>query len=186
MHNIEKMNDCGEYDKTIIELDMANANFNDANVCDFYVDILDSIRNVEYIKIMKCSVGVKPKQALANGSYYNDGDSIYVVMNDYKRISAIQNSSVFPVFETVDVNLTETYHITTSSSFAVSNSVLYTKEYTPVFEKQDVSVYKLNPTEPNLKRFNIQLYDKTNKIMRRSDIARFKILLCLYSNQRKF
>ena len=46
-------------------------------------------------------------------------------------------------------------------------------------------MFVLNPVEPNLKRFNIQLYDKHNVIINKSDITRFNMTLCVYYNRKK-
>lgn len=175
-----------EFDKNIIELDSEKGVFNDNIYCDLSFDILDSIRNVIYIKIIKCSVIVKPLDALNNGSYIDNGDSVYFAVNDYSRITAMLNESIHRIFETVDIDLTQTYNITADTNYESTKGILYSKEYSQLFHKDDISVYKLNPIEPVLKRFNVVIYDKNGEKMARDDIVRFKILLCVYSNNKKF
>lgn len=172
-----------EYDKVILEFDVnMNPNndntavFLDTSKCSFHIDILDSIRNVEYIKIIKSTV-------IMDNINLNNGDSIYIHMNSYERLRAKYDEDIYAFFETVDININNVVENTTD--------VLFTKEYTPVFEKHDVSVYKLKPMEPNLKRFDFKLYYKNQsnnmlEIMDTNDIKRFKMLICVYSRHKKF
>jgi len=168
-----------QYNKTIIEIDSTNATFN-GSICDFYVDILEPLKNVKCIKIIRSSITLKPKQQLA-GSAIVDDDPIYVIMNSYNRLSSVVNGSLLNSFELLLVSLTKSYAITNSTSFTNTSSVTYMNEYTHSFQEDNISVHVLNPCEPNLKRFNIQLVNKANKVIPKTDIDRFKMVLCLYT-----
>jgi hypothetical protein len=167
------------YNKTIIEIDSTNATFN-GNVCDFYVDILEPLKNVKCIKLIRSSVTIKPKQQLA-GSAIVDDDPIYVIMNGYNRLSSVVNGSIIDSFEMLLLSLTKSYGITNSTSFTSTSSVTYMNEYTHSFQEDDISVHVLNPCEPTLKRFNIQLVNKANKVIPKADVDRFKMILCIYT-----
>lgn len=167
------------YNKTIIEIDVIPATLN-GSVCDFYVDILEPLKNVKCIKIIRSSITLKPKQQLA-GSAIVDDDPIYVIMNSYNRLSSVVNGSLLNSFEMLLLSLTKSYSITNSASFTNTSSVTYMNEYTHSFQEDDISVHVLNPCEPTLKRFNIQLINKANKVIPNTDIDRFKMILCLYT-----
>lgn len=174
-----------EYEKVIIEINMSNSTFLNNTDCDFYFDIMDSVRNVMYIKLVKLCIAIKPNSKVDSIFKYNDGDSIYVAINDYNRVSAIVNNSIDRFFETIDVNLTQMASVIGSRTDQ-NISVLYTRDYSPLFDKNDVSVYKLKPADPNLKRFNIKLYDKNGQKLKKTDVDNFKISLCIYSTNKKF
>jgi hypothetical protein len=169
-----------QYNKTIIEIDSTNATFN-GDVCDFYVDILEPLKNVKCIKLIRSSICIKPKENLA-GSTIVDDDPIYVIMNGYNRLSSVVNGSIINSFELLLISLTKSYFIINANTFTGSdNKVTYMNEYTHSFQEDDISVHVLNPCERNLKRFNIQLINKANKIIPQEDVDRFKMILCIYT-----
>jgi hypothetical protein len=92
----------------------------------------------------------------------------------------------------INIDLTGTYNLTNnfniqqptqeSSSQLYMINLTYKNDYrTLAFDVNDHSVYKLRPMEANLKRFNIELRDKNNKIIERNNIGSFKMIICVYS-----
>ena len=136
---------------------------------------------------MKVVIILNPNATL-NGNSVVDDDPIYVRVNDYYRcLSVIKGNSV-KCFEIINISKTKTYSIrnNTSLSPAVTDVAYYTEYPQSALDINDTSVYVLNPVEPNLKRFNVQLYDKNNNLISKSDIKAFKMTLCIYSKPKKF
>lgn len=241
------------YDKQIIEIDMANAvktNMIDGTdyFCEFYIDILEPIRNAVYIKIMRTSIALNTNFAnislddatllpftkiIFNGDDNQlvlDNDPIYVRMNNYGRLSSIINETyqemvvidyekkadnpneyqtdssgnkipikeertvtkptVCEFFDMIHLNLTNIYNLFKQHNAAVSispTSIAFKNEnQQTAFDPNDTSVYILNPMEPSLKRFNIELRDKKNQLLNTADVSSFKMTICVYSKQKKF
>jgi len=176
------------YNKDIIFIDTDNALYNDSTYLDFYVDILQPIKNVVYVKIIQSSITIDHNIILSEGAI-NDNDPIYIMMNDYKRISSFirdtptSEGNLFKFFDMINIDLTKTYHLT--KNFNITNLptlLTYKNEYpNHTFDANDTSVYLLNPIEPNLKRFNIEIRDKKNNLIAKNDIGSFKMTICVYS-----
>lgn len=178
------MNDC-ILDKTIIYIDNANAIWNSTTVENFYIDILEPIKNAMYISIIKSNIILNPLATL-NGNAISDGDPIYINLNEYHRISTNINNSIVGYFEQIPLNLTEKYQlIYIQGANNIPYEYSFTNNYVTSANINDSHMFVLNPVEPNLKRFNIQLYDKQNKIINRSDITRFNMTICVYYNRKK-
>lgn len=169
-----------EYNKIIIDIDSSNVVFN-GNNCDFYADILQPLKNVKCLKLIRSSVTIKPKQEVAGSRIYNDDDPIYVDVNGYNRVLSVVNGSPLKCFEMLLVSLTKTYSIVNSADFTNTSQLTYMNEYTHSFQEDDISVHVLKPIEPNLKRFNIKLYDKNHIIIPKANVSHFKMILCAYS-----
>jgi hypothetical protein len=183
------------YDKEIILLDSDNAVFKDSTKMDIYVDILEPIKNVAYIKIIQSCISLNPKFNF-QGNIVEDNDPIYISVNDYYRVKSVINvngeGSLLKCFDMINIDLTGTYNLTNnfniqqptqeSSSQLYMINLTYKNDYrTLAFDVNDHSVYKLRPMEANLKRFNIELRDKNNKIIERNNIGSFKMIICVYS-----
>jgi len=107
-----------------------------------------------------------------------------------KEIQTVTKPTVFEYFDMIHVNLTNVYHLFRQYNAALSlgpQSITFKNEYQQsAFDPNDTSVYILNPIEPSLKRFNIELRDKKNQLLKTSEIASFKMTICVYSKQKKF
>lgn len=176
------------YNKDIIFIDTDNASFNDQVYLNFYVDILQPIKNAVYIKIIKSSITLNPNTTLSNSSI-NDNDPVYIVMNDYKRVVSFirdnpsSDGNLFNYFDKIHIDRTSTYNLTNNSFIQnIPSLLLYSNEYSQTnFDVNDTSVYVLNPIEPNLKRFNIEIRNKNNKLIAKNEIGSFKMTICVYS-----
>jgi len=113
---------------------------------------------VVYVKIIQSSITIDHNIILSEGAI-NDNDPIYIMMNDYKRISSFirdtptSEGNLFKFFDMINIDLTKTYHLT--KNFNITNLptlLTYKNEYpNHTFDANDTSVYLLNPIEPNLK-----------------------------------
>lgn len=85
-------------EKVTIHLDTKNAEFIDDN--EFYVDILDDIKNVIYIKTLKTEIYTTPnykytsKYDGTSKDYFENGDYIYVSLNNFNRISVLSKEVI--------------------------------------------------------------------------------------------
>lgn len=183
-------------DKKILQLTNGGAIYYNNAKCDFYIDILEPIKNVTHIKILKSSVRLNLKTL--NGAPVIDNDPIYISLNNYNRINTYDNkivntsnniTSIFNSFEVINLNVTSKYLImanTQISSFIEINGVLFENIYTSTTSDfNDTSVYNIIPHEPSLLRFNIKLYDKNYNLINKEDIINFELLVCVYSNNKK-
>lgn len=179
------MDDC-ILDKKIINIDTTSSIWDSTTNMDFYIDILEPLKNALYVSIIKSSILLNPKNLL-NGVAIADGDNIYVNMNDYKRISTTigTTNNVVTYFEQIPLNLTDKYQLYYIQGGAIPLVYSFTNNYITTANLTDSHMFVLNPAEPNLKRFNIKLYDKNNNILLRSEISRFSLTICVYYNRRK-
>ena len=181
------MDDC-ILDQKIINIDTASSIWSSSTNMDFYIDILEPLKNALYISIIKSNILLNPKNSL-NGVAIADGDNVYVNMNDYNRISTtISNgntNNIVTYFEQISLNLTEKYQLYYIQGGAIPLVYSFTNNYITTANLTDSHMFILNPAEPNLKRFNIKLYDKNNNILQRSEITRFNMTICIYYNRRK-
>jgi len=82
-------------EKVTINIDSRYGTF--INDSEFYVDILDDIKNVIYIKTLKTEIFAYPNGTYnseldgTSVKYLNKGDYIYVTLNNYNRINTISN-----------------------------------------------------------------------------------------------
>lgn len=191
MNNSEYQDKETTMDKSIIYIDSddttGNAVFNNVSVYDFYVDILEPIRSVMYIKIIRCAIILNPNAKL-NGNDISDEDPIYIRVNDYNRCISVIKGNVVKCFEIVNITKTKTYTIMNNTGLSpiITDVAHYTEYPQSAFDVNDTSVYVMNPVEPNLKRFNIQLYDKNNNILTKDNVKLLKLTLCVYSKSRKY
>lgn len=179
---MDKETEGNTFDKTIIYLDNINAEFANPTECNFYIDIQNIIKSVLYIKILSCSIDIEPADGISNN------DPIYVALNDYNRASSVINGARTRFFVAVPLVFTNSQNCSIVNSVAtVQNKLIFSGnvEYKTDFDKNDASVYVLNPMEPNLRKFNIQLYDKNNNILQRNALLNFKLTLCVYSSNKK-
>lgn len=176
-------------DKRIIYINSVNGKFLNNNEYDFYFDIQESIRDVIYIKIMKCEVILNPTSSVYNAE---DGDPIFINVNNYRRLftNILLDTNDFSkggknvsYFEQINLNLSEKFdNVASMTSKLVSFKTEYTTTSCSI---NDTNTYVLDPIEPNLKRFNVQLLDKTNNVINKSKISKFNMILCVYSKKKK-
>ena len=104
-------------EKTTINIDSDYANF--TSDTEFYVDIIDDIKNCIYIKTLKTEVFVKPnngynlyteKSIIDNdtkNNVFNLGDYIYITLNDIHRINTVSKKITVKTFSDIKSNENE-------------------------------------------------------------------------------
>jgi hypothetical protein len=181
------LNNSFKYDKVVINLNSSNCLVNDPNATNYYINLVEPLRNVIYVKMLKASV-------LTNNTIvpllsYNKYDPIYISVNDYDRsISYIKSTQVlnsnYVLNSVPKVLSTSNVVFDTAKYFDI---IPYSKEtfseisYSQAsFDWTDPSVYILNPPEPNLRRLNIEIRDKSFNLFNTSVLTDFNLSICAY------
>jgi hypothetical protein len=171
-------------DKKIILIDSSKCIFNNSSY-DFYLDIKTPIKDALFIKIINSSIVLNDITSTINTNTINDQDSIFITMNDYRRIITNEvnnndNDSMYDYFDNIIIDKSK-YDLTTTTNCNFTNL------YSNTTDLNDPSVYVLNPADPSLKRFNIKLYDNSNKIIssKTENISRVIIKICVYYARKK-
>jgi hypothetical protein len=181
------LNNTFKYDKVVINLNSSNCLVNNPSVTNYYINLVEPLRNVIYVKMLKASV-------LTNNTIvpllsYNKYDPIYISVNDYDRsVSYIKSTQVlnsnYVLNSVPKVLSTSNVVFDTAKYFDI---IPYSKEtfseisYSQAsFDWTDPSVYILNPPEPNLRRLNIEIRDKSFNLFNTSVLTDFNLSICAY------
>ena len=151
-------------DYKIINIDSSNSFFPNNSICNFYIDLDEPLRNVYKINIILAMINISQTSPL-NVSL----EPIYINLNDYQRLIAKYNNNNIYYFESIIME-----NSITSGTISIKND----------FNSND-TIYYLNPIEPQLKRFQISLYDKENNLIPKENINKFVMKLGIYYNNRK-
>lgn len=153
-------------DHKIIVIDSINAIFPTTGVCDFYINLDEPLRNVYKIKILASLVNIKN-----NSSINHDLESIYIDLNNYNRIVAkgLNNNNIYYFDSLIIENAVSTGNSTIKNDY----------------NNADIE-YSLNPIEPQITRFRVQLFNKNNVLLSTSsDVNRYVMKLGIYYNNKK-
>jgi len=181
------LNNSFKYDKVVINLNSSNCLVNNPSATNYYINLVEPLRNVIYVKMLKASV-------LTNNTIvpllsYNKYDPIYIAVNDYDRsVSYIKSTQVlnsnYVLNSVPKVLSTSNVVFDTAKYFDI---IPYSKEtfseisYSQAsFDWTDPSVYILNPPEPNLRRLNIEIRDKSFNLFDTSVLTGFNLSICAY------
>jgi len=163
------LNNTFKYDKVVINLNNLNSLTTDANKTCYYVDLVEPLRNVIYVKIIRASVIAVETTMEQSPLSYLIYEPIYISINDYNRaVSYLKTNGNFNNINYFDLI---PYSGTNNSDISYSHSS---------FDWTDPSVYILNPPEPNLRRLNIDIRDKTFKLFDTSVLTNFNLSICIY------
>lgn len=192
------MND-NVFEKRIVYINSSNCKYIDNTKCSFFYDLLEPIRNVMYIKLMKAELIVNPSSTI-NSVAIQDTDPVFVSLNNYDRLFTTirENVTLYDIksktsydemqfknvkcFECISLNITDKY----GSGSVPNKLVAFKSEYTSTgCSINDTNTHVLDPVEPNLKRLDIALYDKKFNVLGKNDINCFNMILCIYSNRKK-
>ncbi len=183
-------------DKQIIILDSNFAVYNStSNIYDYYIDIQTPIKDVMYIKLINTNV-ILNNSYITNDNTVNN-DNIFVYMNNYNRIlantiSITSNVSLHNYFDNVIINKSKYLQTQLMYNEWGANHVdltpsnidyMFNNKYD---NDMSTSVYKLNPIEPNLRRFNIRICSSDGSVLDNTYISRVITKICVYYNNRKF
>lgn len=160
-------------DYKIICMDSSNCSYQNNTICDFYIDLDEPLRNVFKINVIIILLNI-PNSSSIN----NNLETINIDLNNYRRLIS-KNSSL-----SVDGNRNNLYYfdnliIEKADTTSGGNSTIK-NDYNSA-----VTMYNLNPLEPQLKRFNVRLFDKNDLIIAKSKINNFIIKLGVYYNNKK-
>ena len=184
-------------DKQIIILDSNFAVYNStSNIYDYYIDIQTPIKDVMYIKLINTNV-ILNNTYITNGNPVNN-DNIFVYMNNYNRIiantiSITSNVSLYNYFD--NVVITKSKYLPTQLMYnnwkTTIDPSLTSTNIDYIFDNKydndmSTSLYKLNPIEPNLRRFNIRICSSNGTVLDNTYISRIITKICVYYNNRKF
>lgn len=186
-------------DKRIIYINSSNCKYIDNTKCNFFYDLLDPIRNVMYVKLMKAELIVNPSSSI-NSVAIQDIDPVFITLNNYNRMHTtitenvtlydsktktlyddVQSKNV-KCFECISLNISDKY----GSGNVPNKLVSFKSEYTATgCTINDTNTHVLDPVDPGLKRLDIALYDKKFNILGKNDINCFTMILCIYSSRKK-
>ena len=102
-------------------------------------------------------------------------------MNEYNRVTSVINGNASKYFDMITINLTEVYSMINEILLAVTEVAFSNKYSHTDFDVNDSSIYTVSPPQDSLRRFSVQLYDKNNRIIDKSEIITFKMTLCVYT-----
>jgi hypothetical protein len=176
------MIDEDKLNKTVTYISSANTSniFQSVNF-EFNHRFVEPIKNALYIKIMRTEVFLNPKNHI-NGNDVVDGDPIFVVIDNYHRMTINIDGNNVKCFEYVLLNLSEKF----GGNDVPNKVVSFKTEYTsPGCHANDVNIITLNPVEPTLAQFNIHLYDKNFNIIPKTAISKFAMTICVYHSRKK-
>ena len=174
------MTDTIEY--KIIIIDSENVIYNNgSNNYDFYVNILEPIRDVYKIKVLYDALSI-PLDNLVNpissGSGISNLDTVYINLNDYSRVkSVIINNNIendLSYFDSITIDLNKI-----KINANVDNITMFND-----FNVNEAD-YILNPIASQLNKINIELRDKNNNILTKNYANRFIMKLCIYYKTKK-
>ncbi len=148
----------------IITIDSSSSIYIDNTKQNFYINLDEPLRNVYKINIILAMINISQSSPL-NISL----EPIYINLNDYQRLIAKYNNNNIYYFESIIME-----NSISSGTISIKND----------FNSND-TIYYLNPIEPQLKRFQIRLYDKENNLIPKSNINKFVMKLGIYYNNRK-
>jgi len=186
--NSVDLNNTFKYDKIVINLNSSNCLTIKPNTTDYYINLVEPLKNVIYVKMLNASV--LTNSTIVPTLSYNKYDPIYIAVNDYDRsLSYIKSTQISTSNYTNANNVMvtkETSNVVfdTAKYFDVipySNDTFSTITYSQAsFDWSDPSVYILNPPEPNLRRLSIEIRDKQFKPFSTSILTDFHLAICVY------
>jgi hypothetical protein len=181
-------------DKKIIVIDSTKCNLKNNNTYDYHFNLLNSIKNVLYIKLIESTV-VLNKLYDGDGVNINNQDNINISLNNYDRLTTnITNNEstdyLTRYFDTISIDKSkylQEYILSKANSGVAPATINYTfsNNYTIDSDINSPSMYVLNPAEPSLAKFNITVTDKNNTLLTNTNINRVIIKICVYYSRKK-
>jgi len=168
-----------EYKIIIIDSDQVHYTNNNTNVFDFYVDILEPMRDVYKIKVLYDALSIPLANLTTSPPKFDNLDTVYVYLNDYSRIKTSLITSGKPdtdlsYFDSITIDL---------------NKIKINQGINKITMFNDFNVneadFILNPIAPQFNKINIQLRKKNNELLDKTYAERFFMKLCIYYKTRK-
>jgi len=180
----------GELDKTLVHIDSSSVDFQPGGKYAFSINLLEPLRDVVYIMILKTEITLKKDiGGNTDGKYMmndidlanlTDTDSvpIHIHLNNYTRYSSVVSNDgekhVAKYFEHIPVKISS---LDTSRDVSTFGNQLFA-----TFHRNNQNVYTLNPIELNLQKLNFELRDKHDIPIDKKNISQFSMTLCMYQN----
>lgn len=165
----------------IIIIDSENAHYvkNNANVYDFYIDILEPLRDVYKIKVLYDGLSIlNTNLADTNTLSIKNLDTVYITLNDYSRIKTTiinnDNNIDLSYFDSITIDLNKI-----KNNLNVGETTMFND-----FNVNEAD-YILNPLASQFNKIHIQLKDKNNNLLTKSYAKRFLMKLCIYYKTKK-
>ena len=172
-----------EYKIIIIDSDNAHYNIDDSYY-DFYVDILEPLRDVFKIKILYDGLSIPNSNLTTNSSSLSikNLDTIYIYLNGYSRVKTTLLDNINPNNNNIDLSYFDSITIDLNK---IKNNTGVTM--TTMFNDFNVNEadYILSPIVSHLNKINIQIKDKKNNLLTKSYAERFIMKLCVYYKTKK-
>jgi hypothetical protein len=179
-----------ELDKTLIHIDSSVVDFQPGTKYVFSINLLEPLRDVVYIMILKTEITLKKSNDDVQVEKYKINDTnladlatdsvpIHIHLNNYTRYSSVVANTngekhVAKYFEHIPVKI--------GSLDSSRNITTYGNQLFATFHKNNQNVYALNPIELNLQKLNFELRDMYDIPIHRDNIAQFSMTLCMYQN----
>lgn len=187
--NEADLNNAFKYDKIILSIDSRSCLSLNPSKSSYYLDLLEPLRNVVYIKML--SAVIEHSSSIESQYNMKKYDPIYICLNDYNRSKTYINSVDISTSNYLNSSGVTIYKDTSNLLFNTGkyfDSVSYnagadfsTISYTQAsFDWTDPTVYILNPPEPNLRRLNIEIKDKTFNLFNTTTLTKFNLTICVY------
>lgn len=160
-------------DYKIISIDSSICIFPNGNICDFYLNLDEPLRNVYKINIITILLNINNDTSSLN----NNLESIYIDLNNYRRLIA-KNSVEF------DGKRNNLYYFDSLIIEKADRTGTGTSTIKNDYNTSD-SIYYLNPIEPQLIRFNIRLLNKEGTVINLNNINKFIMKIGVYYNNKK-
>ena len=172
-----------EYKIILIDSENVHYNNNNSNIYDFYVDILEPLRDVYKIKVLYDGLSILNSNLLdTNTLSIKNLDTVYITLNDYSRIkttlldknNSVNNNIDLSFFDSITIDLNKI-----KNNQGVSETTMFND-----FNVNEAD-FILNPIASQFNKIHIQLKDKNNNLLTKTFAKRFFMKLCIYYKTKK-
>jgi hypothetical protein len=188
MNSTNKNIDIHTLDKTIVYLNSDAVTFSSSNF-DISFKLPEAIKNVVYIKIMKVDIILDMANVnariITNRDQILEGDPLFINLRNFNNriITKSIDDDIIKSFELINLNFKEKYDVDVSTG--TLGKWYFKTEYTATgCNTTDTNVLVLNPIEPNVNRFDMQIYNKYNKLMTKNAIIKSTLTMCIYHSRK--
>lgn len=172
-----------EYKIILIDTENVHYTNNNPNIYDFYVDILEPLRDVYKIKVLYDGLSIVNSNLFDNNALsIKNLDTVYITLNGYSRIKTTllddnntnKNNIDLSFFDSITIDLNKIKNNTNVGETTMFND----------FNVNEAD-YILNPVASQFNKIYIQLKDKNNNLLTKTFAKRFFMKLCIYYKTKK-
>src|SRR5210317_1566855 len=102
----------GDYEKRIIYINSENGTFLSSTKFNMTFDLAEFIKDIAYIKLLKSEIIINVdgiENTLINNNNVEDGDPVFINLNEYNRISTRIGENTVKYFDIIHINLSEKF-----------------------------------------------------------------------------